>query len=604
MELSLLISGIDVFCKLLSLEIMKAGISHSKEEISLFFDKQLNDYFKNNIARHGQIKTLLHGNIPVDFYKIYEHLSLNIDSKLQKISEISDLVQYGKRFTILGQAGSGKSTLVKHLHLNSIHSQAFIPVTIEFRSLKKSHLNLHDYITSQIISENNNTFSSRVINKLMEAGKLVVFLDGFDEVKTDMISPVLESVKKLICRFQNCVYIMTSRPNSCLEMFEDFVNCSVAPLSSQDMINFVKKQYFNQLDQRQIHLLESIKNADANKEISSFLKNPLLLTLYILVYEKYSNIPEKRTEFYSRVIDALLSQHDGNSKPGFLRERLTSLSQDMFEELLEEYCWNATGKNEYEFERNSIKSILISIEQEKPRLRVDCNSLIHDLTVGTSLWINEAARFTFSHRSLQEYFCALKICKSPNPQKLAFYKEIIETDIINRSGLLDNILSMCCELDQYDLAKNYLIPYLRKFHSVMFDNRSDFQILSDIALFKFRSITFSKDGNEALLHPSFESRLEKVARWPIAEDLFNLNRLMIRSIVHKGMSLKLFSDFYGKEASIHQVVAIAKDCISSDLMPEIRKLEEKILKELERYNDIIKAKEEFPLCLSKFKTSS
>ena len=104
-------------------------------ETKRLFDKSLEKYFIKQIQRYSYIKTILNGNKPVYLYDIYFPLNLQGNAEIINTDKISNLFFNSNFVTIFGSAGSGKSTLVKHLFINSIVEKYGIPILIEFRYL-------------------------------------------------------------------------------------------------------------------------------------------------------------------------------------------------------------------------------------------------------------------------------------------------------------------------------------------------------------------------------------------------------------------------------------------------------------------------------------
>src|SRR5690606_21095938 len=108
------------------------------DEVRQYIGRDLKNYLIKHRDRYSHIKTLLRGNTPVFLYDIYFPSKL-LDEK--KIIQTESSTEFFKRYscvTIVGDAGSGKSTLVKHFFLNSIFEKKYIPILIELRYLNES----------------------------------------------------------------------------------------------------------------------------------------------------------------------------------------------------------------------------------------------------------------------------------------------------------------------------------------------------------------------------------------------------------------------------------------------------------------------------------
>jgi len=125
--------------------ILKIG----KDEIDSFFQKGVKRYISKQYSKFISVKTVLRGNTPVNFYDIYFPLSLEFnDINIVKNRSLSILDQNDK-ITIIGEAGSGKSMLIRHLFLRSIERKEKIPVCVELRYFKAGRNSFKAYLKEQ-----------------------------------------------------------------------------------------------------------------------------------------------------------------------------------------------------------------------------------------------------------------------------------------------------------------------------------------------------------------------------------------------------------------------------------------------------------------------
>ena len=90
------------------------------DEAKQFIGKDLKKYLERQKSKYSHIKTLLRGNTPVYLYEIYYPIHLlDEEEKIIQTNNISTIFNLKNYITIIGDAGSGKSTLTKHLFLNS-----------------------------------------------------------------------------------------------------------------------------------------------------------------------------------------------------------------------------------------------------------------------------------------------------------------------------------------------------------------------------------------------------------------------------------------------------------------------------------------------------
>jgi predicted NACHT family NTPase len=200
-----------------------------KEEWNYHTKDKVNRYLQNMMLRYGEVKTILHGNNPMPFYEVYFPLSLSINGRSISSETTPSLFKRKQALIITADAGSGKSMLVKHLFNSAIKTSYKIPFAIELRYLNSSNETLDKYIDDQISLHI--TESVRIKRRLLEDGRLIFFLDGYDEVKKDLKQDVVRSLKEMHERYAKCKFLISTRPYTDLEMLSNLSTIQIKPLS-------------------------------------------------------------------------------------------------------------------------------------------------------------------------------------------------------------------------------------------------------------------------------------------------------------------------------------------------------------------------------------
>ena len=312
------------------LEEMKPIISNVSDQTRQYFEIGLKKYLEKKFDQYSELKTLLKGNTPVYIYSIYYPLKLKNEDEVIDTNNVSNIFEKSNAVTIIGDAGSGKSTLIKHLFLNTIKTGYAIPVLVELRYLNNEENSLQDYIKTKVL-EDCIAENPKILEKLFETGKFVFFLDGYDELNTEVKADVIKNLDEFRNKYPNNKFILTTRPYSGIEQLQRFHNYYVKKLSMEDgeICGFVDAQLREEIELRD-KINESIVTNNSG-HINSFLTNPLLLSLYILTFKSNADIPAKKHIFYRRVIQALFSEHDSQTKVGYIRQKKSGLVQEQFE---------------------------------------------------------------------------------------------------------------------------------------------------------------------------------------------------------------------------------------------------------------------------------
>ena len=483
------------------LELLKTGTDRIADEIAHAANNRILEYLCVEYERNYRTKTILHRSEPIELKKVYQPLFLEkmtdrwsgLIPEFNRISTetIEPLFDEGNFITIIGSAGSGKSTLVKHLLVNAIHANYKIPIKVELRYLNNYNEGLLKYINEEIIKFTEIAERESIIERMLQSGEFVFFFDGYDEVSSNKKEQVTNDISRITKKYKDNKYILTSRPFVNVEMFDGFRNLLVCEMSPADIKSFVKRQFNDDIKEQELanKIIETIEN-DKKKTYKSFLSNPLLLSMFILTYQTDSYVPQRRSDYYLQVFNTLYSSHDTQSKLGFVRERITKLSKEDYMEILKRFSFKSYIDQEYTFTISYFDEKINSIKKNL-QLSFNNDSLLEDFKVAIGILIEEGSEITYPHRSLQEYFAALYIASltSQNNDDENTKRDKI-TQFINNSREYEidyaNFYSILAEVDEYKFKKIFILPMLhevKKIVSHMYKNANNDEYTTIIRLF-------------------------------------------------------------------------------------------------------------------------
>jgi len=468
------------------------------DEAEQFVNISLRDYLTIYQKKYSKIKTLLHGNTPLNLYDVYYHVNIeaqNSSSKKAKMvntKSVKNIFKIASKITIIGDAGSGKSTLVKHLFLNSLKEKIGIPILIELRYFNQSNDNLITYLKKEI-SNTELVVNTEILERYLNKGKFIFFLDGYDELNSEIVQKVIKDLNSFIRKYNSNNFILTSRPYTNVEMLSDFYNFEICDLNKKDVKNFVRLQLKEEIDLAE-KIVTSIQENKNKKFIGGFLKNPLLLSLYILTFQSNSSIPDKKYIFYRRVINALFLEHDSKTKLGYRREKKSKLSQEEFEEVLKRFSFLSYFSGHFIFTEDYMFETFNSIRGKLNNIKFTNRNLIDDLLLSVAIWTEDGGKYSFAHRSIQEYFATLFISGLNEKNKKSVYNKIMNNrDYSER----ENLISLCKEMDLIHFTKFLHIPALKKIDSYL--NKETSSLLENYLRFLFNSFSLYYDLNNGVI---------------------------------------------------------------------------------------------------------
>ncbi|EGW20053.1 NACHT domain-containing protein [Methylobacter tundripaludum] len=446
--------------------------SKINEELKLTYHHIFNSYGKyleNEYERHSRFTSIVFKNEQKrldDYYiplTLVKHTSGSDKTVEEKINSYPlKTVNKLNKLLIVDTAGMGKSTLLKYLFINCVKQKSGMPVFIELRKLSREKL-LLDFIIEQLAEIDGSSERSLIIN-LLESGEFVFFFDGYDEIADSERPEVTANLQTFITKAPKNKYFITSRDEKGLIAFADFQRFTIKPLLREEAFCLLRKYAENNLAEKLVSKLEQPEY----KNIEEFLVNPLLTSLLYKSFEYKAIIPLKRHIFYRQVFEALYESHDLTKEGGeFQRNKRSKLDIDAFEQVLRYLGYLSYREQKVEYTKDELLKFVDKAKQLAALPTAISSDIIHDLTHAVPLMIHEGNYIRWAHRSIQEYFSALCICRNMQGKQLEillkYYKEVNFDSHIN-------LVSLCADIEssyfRQSILKDILENLLKEFNSI------------------------------------------------------------------------------------------------------------------------------------------
>jgi len=330
---------------------------------------------------------------------------------------------------ILGQPGSGKTTLTKYFLLcfatekskqNLGLDKNFLPILLFLRPVDPQQ-SLVANILASLEKYQLDLDESFFLSNLRD-GKAILLLDGLDEVPTDeKRAEVSRWIHEKVHRaFHKCPLIVTSRFSGYrgdavlsghylrleiqdykLEQIQQFLQNWLTAVETH--LHEDNRHWRQEAKNRADDLSRRIKTTPTLLELAV---NPLMLQIIALVHRDRGTLPERRVELYKECTDVLLERWDKAKGLDVL------LSAAEARQLLQPVAlWMHSVENRREVDKHEI---LTFIEDKLPRIKREMRGeeLLQSWQERSGIFKGEGETYFFHHLSFQEYLTAEEIRNS------------------------------------------------------------------------------------------------------------------------------------------------------------------------------------------------
>ncbi|OYD99359.1 histidine kinase [Nostoc sp. 'Peltigera membranacea cyanobiont' 213] len=346
------------------------------------------------------------------------------DGKKQAGIKVANDKQY---LMVLGGPGAGKSTFVRKIGLEALKGKkggfkhACIPVFIELKRFASGNIDIKAFIAEEFRICG---FPSpdKFTVKALEEGKLLILLDGLDEVPTKNLTEAISEIQNFVDKYDKNRFISSCRTAAYRSSFRRFSDVGMADFDDDQIQQFIDNWFHCEADKQAKtgekcwELLQKPEH-EAAKELAH---TPLLLTFICLVYDRSQNFPDNRSVLYRKALRILLEEWASEKR--ILRDEIyQGLHTELEELLLSEIAYTGFESDRLFFSQRDIvgqiKTFLASNLNAPQHL--DGESVLNAIAIQQGILVERAEDvFSFSHLTLQEYLTAQYIDDHRQIEKL------------------------------------------------------------------------------------------------------------------------------------------------------------------------------------------
>lgn len=327
---------------------------------------------------------------------------------------------------ILGEAGSGKTTFLQWIAVNSAENNKeikglrnTIPILIELRKYDSNKISLKECIAN-VMKDVASGIPEGWIEQSIDSGRFVFLIDGFDEIRECDRAKILNWIEELDTHHK-CIKVFTARPQVKERPVTDkLLEMKILPMGRERIRKFIEYWHRAVLEE-QLRVdkdnAEKIANSLTEKIMQSealfrLASNPLLCAMICaLHYGNDMNLPTNKRELYEECCKMLIEKRD--IERGIDLENI-NLNYEQKKVILAQLAYWMMKNNYVEVaKKEAVKSVKRSISGMSvlESANVEGKIFKHLLERCGVLREIERGKIDFIHRTFQEYLTAYEISR-------------------------------------------------------------------------------------------------------------------------------------------------------------------------------------------------
>ncbi|WP_103667983.1 NACHT domain-containing NTPase [Pseudanabaena sp. BC1403] len=401
--------------------------------------KAMGKYIESYTKRHGKLKVLGMKD-PVELDEIFTTVQLLGEDEIQQFATIDDLeklyreagqrllryrskerqdgitVASKKQFLmVLGAPGAGKSTFLRKIGLESFKGKKgnfkhqAIPVLLELKKFTESKIDLKALIEAEFTTcgfPKPKEFTESALDK----GKLLVLLDGLDEVPSANVNSVIDAIQDFVDRYDKNRYIASCRTAAYRYNFKRFSDVILSEFDDGQIQQFINNWFRSEEDKQAgtAALCWELLERDENKAAKELAHSPILLTFLCLTYDKSQTFANNRSGLYKKALRILLEEWAAEKR--IMRQAIyEGLSVELEEVLLSEIACEGFAADRLFIPQSQLVERIkefLSSNLNAPK-QLSGEQVLDAIAIQQGILVERVEDvYSFSHLTLQEYLTA------------------------------------------------------------------------------------------------------------------------------------------------------------------------------------------------------
>jgi predicted NACHT family NTPase len=453
--------------------------------------KAAGKYIESYTKRHGKLKVLGMKD-PVELDEIFTTVQLLGEDEVQQFATIDDLeklyreagqrllryrakerqdgitVASQKQFLmVLGAPGAGKSTFLRKIGLESFKGKKgnfkhqAIPVLLELKKFTESKIDLKALIEAEFTTcgfPKPKQFTENALDQ----GKLLILLDGLDEVPSANVNSVIDAIQDFVDRYDKNRYIASCRTAAYRYNFKRFSDVILSEFDDEQIQQFINNWFRSEEDKQAgtAALCWELLERAENKAAKELAHSPILLTFLCLTYNKSQTFANNRSGLYKKALRILLEEWAAEKR--IMRQAIyEGLSVELEEVLLSEIACEGFAADRLFIPQSQLVErikVFLSSNLNAPK-QLSGEQVLEAIAIQQGILVERLEDvYSFSHLTLQEYLTARYIYANDLISQMV--EKYLTDDrwrevFLLTSGLMVDKGSDVLLLEMYKAAKQY-----------------------------------------------------------------------------------------------------------------------------------------------------
>lgn len=362
---------------------------------------------------------------------------LFLDDRREHRQDCLELANHTQYLNILGAPGGGKSTFLRRLGLEALqprrawndsvlkslglragledsersrYEHDCLPVLIELRRFRTDEVDLFKLVRHELATCGLPE-SETLVEALLKGGRLLLLLDGVDEVPGDRLDKAITHICDFVNRYSSNRFVISCRTAFYRDYFSRFSDVLLADFDDKQIASFVQNWFRSDHDFQRGTGAEFLKilGEPANASAMELASTPLLLTFLCLTYDDRQRLPPNRSELYRQALEILMERWAASKRvhnEPIYRELHARLEVQM----LAEIAAPAFRDSRYFFTRRELIDRITAFlrdELNAPK-HLDGDQVLNAIEIQQGLVVQRAQdAWSFTHLTLQEYLTAV-----------------------------------------------------------------------------------------------------------------------------------------------------------------------------------------------------